>query len=166
MAQSQGSVAQFFCSPVRSDPEFFIAMPQFVALLEQVLSGATTDASFLDYGLGAAHPSSALGLQDLQDICRIFGVNDAAFARLVQVTPQSVSEWRCQGVPRMLLARVERLAELARIFEREFKPSRIPGIVTTPDAWLEGGTILSTIENEGVDPVYSYLQRLFSYGSA
>jgi hypothetical protein len=35
--------------------------------------------------------------------------------------------------------------------------------VRTPDAWLDGKTILQTIAEGGVEPVFAYLHRLFSY---
>ena len=61
-------------------------------------------------------------------------------------------------------ASVERLVDLARLFRGRLIASRIPEIVRTPDAWLGNRTILETLRTDGVDPIYSYLGRLFNYG--
>jgi hypothetical protein len=44
--------------------------------------------------------------------------------------------------------------------------SRIPEIVRTPDAWLGGRTMLQTLAQEGVDPIYAYLAPLFNYNGS
>jgi hypothetical protein len=52
-----------------------------------------------------------------------------------------------------------------RLFRHKLIASRIPEIVRTPDAWLNDRSILETLRLEGVDPIYAYLGRLFSYGA-
>ncbi len=57
----------------------------------------------------------------------------------------------------------ERIADLARVFQRNIIASRIPEVVTTSDAWLGNKTLLEVLEADGVDPIYSYPARLFAY---
>ncbi len=91
------------------------------------------------------------------------GLKETELADLFGVRRPSVSGWREAGIPRARQASVELLLDLARVLTRELKPSRIPQIVRTKDEWLNGRTMLETIAAEGVEPVYGYLHRLFSY---
>jgi transcriptional regulator with XRE-family HTH domain len=101
--------------------------------------------------------------RDLELIRDAFGLSKSELADLLHRRPQSVLEWEQRGIPQEIRATVERLADLARVFKRELRPSRIPEIVRTPDAWLGGRTILDVLRADGVDPVYAYLARLFRY---
>lgn len=100
---------------------------------------------------------------DIDDACRILGLSQTELADLFHVRQPSLAQWRFAGIPAGRRAGVERLIEFARILERELIASRIPEIVRTPDDWLEGRSILQTIRERGVDPVYGYLKRLFAY---
>jgi hypothetical protein len=75
-----------------------------------------------------------------------------------------------RGVPVVRGADVDRIAELARFLEREIVSVRIPHIVRTrgrdKNDNLRGRSILSAIRDEGVIPIYRYLERLFSYTGA
>jgi hypothetical protein len=72
-------------------------------------------------------------------------------------------EWEHRGIPRERQASVDRLVDLARVFRDRVIASRIPDIVRTPDEWLGGRSMLQTLAVEGVDPIYTYLARLFQY---
>ena len=99
----------------------------------------------------------------LDEIELTLGLKETELADLFRVRRPSVSGWREAGIPRARQASVERLLDLARVLARELKASRIPQIVRTKDEWLNGRTMLETIATEGVEPVYGYLRRLFSY---
>ena len=104
-------------------------------------------------------------LSELEEIREIFGLSRAELADLFGRRAQSVLEWETRGIPRDKRATVERLLDLAHVFSKRVIASRIPEIVRTPDAWLGGRTILETLRTEGIDPIYAYLGRLFTYGS-
>jgi len=99
----------------------------------------------------------------LDEIERTLGLKESELADLFGVRRPSVAGWREGGIPRGRRASVERVRDLARVLAREVTESRIPQIVRTPDEWLANQTILETIARHGVDPVYGYLHRLFSY---
>ena len=99
----------------------------------------------------------------LDEIEQTLGLKETELADLFGVRRPSVSGWRLSGIPRARRAGVERLLDLARVLAREIKESRIPQIVRTKDEWLGNRTILETIARDGVEPVYGYLRRLFSY---
>ena len=105
-------------------------------------------------------------LNQLEEIREVFGLSRAELADLLGRRAQSVLEWETRGIPRDKRATVERLLDLAHVFSERLIASRIPEIVRTPDAWLGGRTILEVMRTEGVDPIYTYLGRLFTYGGA
>ena len=71
--------------------------------------------------------------------------------------------WRRHGIPLSRLASVERVADLARLLHNEIIPTRIPQIARTTDEWLGNRTMLQVIADDGPEPIYSYLRRLFAY---
>jgi len=102
----------------------------------------------------------------LDDIRRIFGLSEAELGDLFAVRRQSIEDWRKRGVPAARRASLEQIAGLARALEREVIPSHIPQVVRTRDAWLGNKNILETIESSGVEKVYGYLHRLFTYAGS
>jgi hypothetical protein len=102
----------------------------------------------------------------LTEIRLVLDISEAQLADLFAIQRSSVEAWRKNGIPTARRAKVERLRDLVRVFVRDLKRSRIPEIVRTPDAWLDGRSILETIRIAGPDAVYSYLARLFSYSAS
>jgi DNA-binding XRE family transcriptional regulator len=102
-------------------------------------------------------------MSELEEIREVFGLSRSEMADLLGRRPQSIVEWETRGIPREKRASVERLLDLAQVFRKRVIASRIPEIVRTPDAWLGNRTILETLRADGVDPIYSYLGRLFNY---
>ena len=102
-------------------------------------------------------------VSELEEIREIFGLTRSEVADLLGRRAQSIIEWETRGIPREKRASVERLLDLAQIFQSRVIASRIPEIVRTPDAWLGNQTILETLRTDGVDPIYTYLGRLFNY---
>jgi transcriptional regulator with XRE-family HTH domain len=107
--------------------------------------------------------TASRGAALLDRIRSTLGLRESELADLFGVRRQSIQEWRTKGVPIARRASVERLVGLARVLREEIIESRIPEIVRTPDEWLDGKNMLETIEQKGVDPIYAYLKRLFSY---
>jgi hypothetical protein len=99
----------------------------------------------------------------LDEIRAIFELSDAELAALFSVTRPSITKWRLRGVPVERAAEVERVRELAGYFSGRFIRVRIPQIVRTAGKGLVGRTVLAVIAETGVDRVYAYLERLFSY---
>jgi transcriptional regulator with XRE-family HTH domain len=83
-------------------------------------------------------------VSELEEIREVFGLTRSEIADLLGRRAQSVSEWETRGIPREKRASVERLLDLAQVFRKR--------------------TILETLRTDGVDPIYGYLGRLFSYG--
>jgi transcriptional regulator with XRE-family HTH domain len=100
----------------------------------------------------------------LRSIAKILGLSQTELATLFGVRQPSLAEWIVNGVPTARVANVERFYDLAQVLSREVKATRIPSIVRTPDAWLGNRSILDVVAAEGVEPIYGYLARLFSYG--
>ncbi len=107
-----------------------------------------------------------IGSGALDDIRATFGLSEAELAALFGVTRPSIAKWRLRSVPVQRAADVDRVRELATYFTRRFVAVRIPQIVRTPGKGLGGKTVLAVIADNGVDPVYAYLERLFSYTAA
>jgi len=102
----------------------------------------------------------------LDDIRRIFGLSESELGDLFAVRRQSIEDWRRRGVPAARRATLDQIAGLARALERELIPAHIPQVVRTRDAWLGNKNILETLESSGVEKVYGYLHRLFSYAGS
>jgi len=99
----------------------------------------------------------------LDQIRSTFDLSEGELGDLFGVRRQSIAEWRTNGVPLQRIATLEHVAALADVLRRELIPSHIPEIVRRKDAWLDNKSILQTIEYDGVDRVYGYLHRLFTY---
>lgn len=90
----------------------------------------------------------------------VLGLKRCEVADLLNLTQSGLLAWR--STPDVA-ARVDRLYEVAMTLHRHVKPARIPGILRTPDKWLDGRTILEALREEGAAPVLEYLDWLFSY---
>jgi len=107
-------------------------------------------------------------VKKLDKISRLFDLNAVELARLLRLSPRTISLWQRQGVSPRRIADVDRIAELADYLAREFVADRLPQIVRTPgndrNDPLGGRAILDVIRREGVTPIYRHLERLFAYG--
>ena len=102
----------------------------------------------------------------LTEIRNTFGLSKNELADVLHRRASSITEWEHRGIPLDRVASVDRLVDLARVFRARVIAARIPEIIRTPDEWLGGRTMLQTLTQEGVDPIYAYLGRLFSYGGS
>jgi hypothetical protein len=109
---------------------------------------------------------TAATVPELTEIRETFGLSKNDLADVLHRRASSITEWEHRGIPRERQASVDRLVDLARVFRERVIASRIPEIVRTPDDWLGGRTMLQTLVIEGVDPIYAYLARLFSYNGS
>jgi transcriptional regulator with XRE-family HTH domain len=100
---------------------------------------------------------------ELDEIRSAFGLSEVELAGLFGVSRQAIAKWRTRGVPYERCADVARLRQLAEYFHRRFRSERVPQIVRNPGKGLRGKSVLETIAERGVDPVYAYLERLFAY---
>jgi len=99
----------------------------------------------------------------LDEIRSAFGLSYAELAALFHVSRPAVQQWRLNGVPPERAADVDRIRELAAVFALRFIPARVPQIVRTPGRGLGERSVLDVLATSGVEPVYAYLERLFSY---
>ena len=104
-----------------------------------------------------------VGAAALDEIRGTFGLSEAELSELFSVSRPAVTRWRAAGVPVERGADVDRVRELAGYFQRRFIPVRIPQIVRNPGRGLGGKTVLEVVRESGVEPVYAYLEKLFSY---
>jgi hypothetical protein len=105
-------------------------------------------------------------LRALAEVQETFGLSQSELARLFDRTASSLIEWRSRGIPQDKKATLGRLRDLAKIFRRKIYEERIPEVVRTRDEWLGDRSILETLSSDprnGIDAVYAYLDRLFSY---
>jgi transcriptional regulator with XRE-family HTH domain len=92
-----------------------------------------------------------------------FGLSEQELADLFGVSRSATAKWRLRGVPYERAADVDRVSELAGYFVRRFLPARVPQIVRNRGRGLGNKSVLAVIAENGVDPVYAYLERLFAY---
>ena len=104
-----------------------------------------------------------VGKRELDVIRRSFGLSEDELARVFGVSRTTIAKWRVRGVPFERGADVDRVAELAGVFRERFLPARIPQIVRTPGRGLRDRSVLTVLADEGVEPVYAYLEQLFAY---
>ena len=102
----------------------------------------------------------------LAEAQRILGLTQSETADIFKVRRATLARWQAEHVPVRRRATVERFYEFALVLRHEFLPSRIARIMRTPAAGLGERSILQVIQNEGVGPIYDYLERLFAYESA
>jgi hypothetical protein len=114
----------------------------------------------------AATAAPRIGAEALDEIRGRFALSEDELAGLFAVSRPAIAKWRARGVPVARAADVDRVRELAGYFGRRFIAARIPQIVRTPGKGLGRKTVLATIAEGGVDRVYAYLERLFSYTPA
>ncbi|HEY9085585.1 MAG TPA: helix-turn-helix transcriptional regulator [Candidatus Tyrphobacter sp.] len=110
-----------------------------------------------------AHRPPRLGAAAIDRIRSAFGLSTEELAALFGVSRPAVQQWRTNGVPITRAADVDRVRELADVFARKFIPERVPQIVRTSGKGLSNRSVLQVIAEQGVGPVYAYLERLFSY---
>ena len=96
-------------------------------------------------------------------IQQAFALSDGELGALFNVSRQAAQQWKMRTVPPSRVADVARVADLAQLLKRRLKPERLPQIVRTPGRGLQGRTVLEVLKRHGVEPVYEYLERLYSY---
>jgi predicted transcriptional regulator len=104
-----------------------------------------------------------IGARALDEIRTRFALSEGELAALFGVSRSAVAKWRQRGVPVGRAADVDRVHELAEYFGRRFIAARIPQIVRMPGETLEGKSVLTVLAEGGIDRVYAYLERQFSY---
>lgn len=101
----------------------------------------------------------------LQRIGEVFDLSDTALGGLFGVTRQAASQWLESGVPSSRQARVQTVASIARLLERNLQPGAIPGVVRTKAGAYGDRSILEMIESEQEDVVRTELERVFDWAA-
>jgi transcriptional regulator with XRE-family HTH domain len=102
----------------------------------------------------------------LRRIAEVFDLNNTELGVLFGVTRQAVDQWRTRGIPPERRADVDRIREIAELYNREFLPERIPQIVRRPVEALNGRTALEALAKDGPGAVREYLGRTFAFLAA
>ncbi|MBV9402891.1 MAG: hypothetical protein JO018_04090 [Candidatus Eremiobacteraeota bacterium] len=108
-------------------------------------------------------PPSRSSPRSIALIQETFALSDGELGALFNVSRQAAQQWKMRTVPPSRVADVARVADLAQLLKRRLKPERLPQIVRTPGRGLQGRTVLEVLKRHGVEPVYEYLERLYSY---
>jgi bifunctional DNA-binding transcriptional regulator/antitoxin component of YhaV-PrlF toxin-antitoxin module len=147
-----------------SDDEFTVRVvrPTYAGALAGVFGTTEENVDYLrGERAGWDAPDTKKGL--ITETQEIFRLSQTEIAAVFGVSPSTIALWRAGGIPKSQLTNVELLHDLALLFRKEFKPSRISEIIRTKDAWLGDRTAIEVIQAEGVAPIYRYLARLFEY---
>jgi len=103
----------------------------------------------------------------LDFIAATFALSDVELGHLFRVSGRSMSRWRDNGFPKNRAADVDRIRELAAYLSRKVIPDRLPAVIRRRpqhhDDAFRGRSILETVREEGVLPVYRALEQLFAY---
>ncbi len=110
-----------------------------------------------------ARPRRTAALKPIDVIQEAFGLSDGELGALFNVSRQAAQQWKMRSVPPGRAADVARVAELAQLLKRRLKSDRLPQIVRTEGRGLQGQTVLQVVAQRGVEPIYEYLERLYSY---
>lgn len=84
----------------------------------------------------------------LDRVADIFDLTDTDLARLFGVSRQRIAQWREEGVPVSHQPKLNSIARIADILERNLMPDRIPGIVRTTASAFGKRTLLEQIEQD------------------
>jgi len=110
------------------------------------------------------YPNAAA--RKLERLRRMWSLSKSEAGDLFGVSRQAILKWVQRGVPAERVADVAAVYDLARELERNLRPDRIPTIVRRRAKGLGGRTLLETVRDAGVEPVYRYLARLENYDGA
>ena len=149
-----------------SDDEFIVRVsrPTHAGALSGVFGTTEENLAYIR-GERAGWEGSEIKRDLLVEIQEILGFSQDEIAALFRIDQSTLALWRDSGIPKSRLAEVERLHDLAQLLYKELKPSRIPEIIRTKDAWLGNRTVIEVIRAGGVAPIYGYLARLFEYNA-
>lgn len=82
----------------------------------------------------------------LDRVADLFELSDTELGRLFGVSRQRVAQWRDEGVPANHQPKLNAIARMADVLDRNLIPNRIPGIVRTPAPAFGEHTLLEQIE--------------------
>lgn len=111
----------------------------------------------------ASRRRATVTTKPIELIQEAFGLSDGELGALFNVSRQAAQQWKLRAVPPARVADVARVADLAGVLKRRLRAERLPQIVRTPGRGLQGRSVLDVIAKSGVNPVYEYLERLYSY---
>lgn len=82
----------------------------------------------------------------LERVISLWGLSNAAAARLFGVSRQAFSKWLAKGPPADRVDDVARVETISDLLDRYVKRERIPAVVRRPAAVLEERSIIETLE--------------------
>jgi transcriptional regulator with XRE-family HTH domain len=102
----------------------------------------------------------------LERVADLFDVSLTELGSLFGVSRQAVSDWLERGVPPARAPKVNALARLADILERNLRPERIPGIVRRPAEVYGGLSMLEMIEQDRHEELVELVTDAFDWAKA
>ena len=102
----------------------------------------------------------------LARVTRLFDLSHTELARLFGVSRQAASQWLETGVPAARAPKLNALARLADILERNLKADRIPGVVRRPAESYGGLTMLEMIEHDRHEELLRQVEDAFDWAQA
>jgi DNA-binding transcriptional regulator YdaS (Cro superfamily) len=104
--------------------------------------------------------------EPLRRIAEVFALSVTDLARLFGVRRQAVGQWLASGVPPGRAAKVNAIARVADILERNLKPDRLPGVVRRPADAYGGLSMLEMIERDRHDELVALVEDAFDWANA
>lgn len=83
----------------------------------------------------------------LDRVAGVFALSDTELARLFDVSRQRIAQWREEGVPVNHQPKLNAIARIADVLERNLLSERIPGVVRTPAPAFGKRTLLEQIQH-------------------
>lgn len=102
----------------------------------------------------------------LARVAELFELSRTELGRLFGVRRQAASQWLESGVPPARAAKVNAVARLADILERNLKRERIPGVVRQPAEAYGGLSMLEMIERDRHDELVRQVEDAFDWAQA
>lgn len=99
----------------------------------------------------------------LDRIADVFELNDTELGRLFDVSRQRIAQWREEGVPVTHQPKLNAIARIADVLERNLMPDRIPGIVRTVAPAFGRRTLLEQIEQGRHDDALRRVEDSFDW---
>lgn len=107
----------------------------------------------------------ASGPPPLPRIAQAFGLNQTELGRLFGVSRQAASQWLEEGPPTGRAGKVNAVARIADVLERNLRAERIPGIVREPAEANGGLTMLEMIERDRHDELLRLVTATFDWAT-
>jgi len=99
----------------------------------------------------------------LDRVADVFALRDTDLAKLFGVSRQRIAQWRDDGVPLAHQPKLNAIARIADVLERNLVVERIPGIVRTAAPAFGERTLLEQIERDEHDDAFRRVEESFDW---